>query len=109
MAAEGGQHDACMLNAIHSGISAADAVTIARGGERSTDPDHHRAADLLERLSAGSEGARTRARQLRMLIEKKNSVEYEGRRASASEATQAVERAERIVTWARDVVTEGRV
>jgi HEPN domain-containing protein len=44
-----------------------------------------------------------------MLIEKKNSVEYEGRRASASEATQAVERAERIVTWARDVVTEGRV
>ena len=40
------QHDAALLLAIHMGISACDAVTVAFGGARSTDPDHLKAADL---------------------------------------------------------------
>jgi hypothetical protein len=101
--------DASMLNAIHAGISAADAVTMAVAGERSADPDHQRAVNLLEEIAGGSEVVRGRARQLRMLIQKKNAVEYESRRASRDEAAQAVERAERVVAWARDAVESGRV
>lgn len=109
LALEGGRHDAGMLNAIHAGISAADAVTVAIAGERSADPDHIRAVTLLEQVAGGSESVRIRARQLRMLIEKKNAVEYESRRASGEEAAQAVERAERIVSWAREAVEQGHV
>jgi len=36
-------------------------------------------------------------------------AEYESRRATADEAAQAVERAERIVVWARDALESGRV
>lgn len=39
------QNDAALLLAIHAGISACDAVTVALGGLRSTDPDHLRTAD----------------------------------------------------------------
>lgn len=102
------RHDAGMLNAIHAGISAADAVTVALAGERSADPDHRRAVTLLEEVAGDSEPVRLRARQLLMLIEKKNAVEYESRRASGDEARQAVDRASRIVTWARDVIDQGR-
>lgn len=38
------------------------------------------------------------------LLKKKNLVEYEARRASAAEARDALERATRFVSWARDVV-----
>ena len=77
-------------------------------GERSADPDHRRAVTLLEEVAGDSEPVRLRARQLLMLIEKKNAVEYESRRASSDEARQAVDRASRIVTWARDVIDQGR-
>jgi hypothetical protein len=103
------RYDAGMLNAIHAGIAAADAVTITFSGLRSTDPDHRRVVDLLEESAGTSEAVRSRARQLRALIEKKNAVEYESRRASVAEAAQGVERATRIVTWARDAVEKGRV
>src|SRR5437763_4498783 len=86
LALHGQRHDACMLNAIHAAISAADAVTIALVGQRSSDPDHRRAVDLLEEAGGSSEVVRGRARQLRALIEKKNAVEYEARRASGAEA-----------------------
>lgn len=106
---EGRRYDAGRLNAIHAGISAADAVTAAPAGERSADPNHIQAVTLLERVAGDSEPVRMRARQLRMLIEKKNAVEYESRRASSGEASQAVERADRIVSWARDAVEQGRL
>jgi hypothetical protein len=53
-AVEGGRYDAGMLNAIHAGISAADAVTVALVGERSADPDHQ------PRRAARGLGARCR-------------------------------------------------
>ena len=82
---------------------------MALAGERSADPDHLRAVTLLEQVAGTSEPVRMRARQLRMLIEKKSAVEYESRRASGDEASQAIERAGRIVSWARDAVERGRL
>lgn len=108
-AAASGRSDAAMLNAIHAAISGTDAVTIALSGRRSADPDHSRSADLLEEVAAGSDTVRARTRQLRMLLARKNIVEYESRRATAREAADAVSRAARLVEWARDIVARANV
>jgi HEPN domain-containing protein len=105
---EANRNDAALLDAIHAAISAAGAATIALAGVRSTDPDHQRAADLLEEVAGASEG-RDRAKQLRSLLARKNSVEYESRKASAKDAHDGVERAGRIVDWAKDLLEKARL
>jgi HEPN domain-containing protein len=108
-ALDASRDDAAMLNAIHAAISALDAVTVALAGLRSADPDHQRAVDLLEEVASGSEEIKTRVRQTRQLLAKKNMVEYESRRATAKEARDALERASRIVEWAVVTVRRARV
>lgn len=98
-----------MLTAIHAAISASDAVTVALAGRRSADPDHQRAADLLEEVASGSEEIRTRVRQIRALLAQKNVVEYESRRATSSEAGESVRRAERIVAWAGELIDRAKL
>ena len=87
---EAGRNDAAMLEAIHAAISATDAVTCALAGIRSTDPDHSRAADLLEEIGPKGEVA-THARQLRQLLANKNVVEYESRRTTAAGSVRLAE------------------
>jgi hypothetical protein len=108
-ALEAHRYDAGMLNAIHAAISAADGVAVALSGRRSTDPDHQRAVDLLEEVGRGSESIGARVKQLRGLLSKKNRVEYESRRATAREAAEAVERAVRIVVWARETIQRAKL
>lgn len=108
-ALEESRFDAALLNAIHAAISASDAVTVALAGRRSADPDHQRAADLLEEVAGRSEAIKTRARQLRTLLAKKNVVEYESRRTTAKEGKEAVDRATRLVDWADETVRRARV
>jgi HEPN domain-containing protein len=103
------RNDAALLDAIHAAISSTDAVTIALAGVRSTDPDHQRAADLLEEVVASTPGSRERARQLRALLARKNTVEYESRKASVKDARDGVERAGRLVDWAKEVLTKARL
>lgn len=103
------RHDAAMLNSIHSGISATDAVSIVLGGRRSADPDHQRAADLLEEVAGQSSEVRDKIKQLRALIARKNAVEYESRRATGREAADALARADRLFQWATKVLRRGRV
>ena len=106
---EAGRNDASLLDAIHAAISGADAATVALAGVRSTDPDHQRAADLLEDVGGGGSEVRERARQLRALLARKNAVEYETRKATAKEARDGVERAGRVVEWARQVLAKARL
>lgn len=103
------RYDAALLDAIHAAISGTDATTIALAGVRSTDPDHQRAADLLEEVAASAPDARQRARQLRALLARKNTVEYESRKASVKDARDGVERAGRIVEWASEVLHQARL
>jgi hypothetical protein len=109
LALDGARYDAAMLNSIHAGISAADAVTVALAGRRSTDPDHQRVADLLGEVGRSSGSIGERVKQLRALLAKKNRVEYESRRASTAEAKDAVARADRLVKWAEETVTRARI
>lgn len=108
-AIKGSRNDAAMLNAVHAAISATDAVCIALSGRRSADPDHRRAADLLQEIGGRSKGIAGHARQLRMLLAKKNAIEYESRQAGAKEAREAVKRAERLVDWANHTVEAARL
>lgn len=109
LALDAERFDAALLNAIHAAISASDAVTVALAGRRSTDPDHQRSVDLLEETAASTPEIRERSRQLRTLLARKNAVEYESRPASARDARDGVERAARIVDWARDLVAKARL
>lgn len=106
---DAGRNDATLLDAIHAAISAADAATIALAGVRSTDPDHQRAADLLEEVAGGGSEVRERARQLRALLGRKNAVEYESRKASVKDARDGLERASRVVAWAQEIVAKARL
>ena len=103
------RNDAALLDAIHAAISGTDAATIALAGVRSTDPDHQRAADLLAEVAGSAPESRERARQLRTLLARKNTVEYESRKASAKDARDGVERASRIVDWAKEVLAKARL
>jgi HEPN domain-containing protein len=103
------RNDAALLDAIHAAISGTDAATIALAGVRSTDPDHQRAADLLAEVAGSAPESRERARQLRTLLARKNTVEYESRKAGVKDARDGVERAGRIVDWAKEVVTKARL
>lgn len=108
-AADAGRPDAAMLNAIHAAISAGDAVSAALSGRRSADPDHQRAVDLLEEVAGPSPEIRSKARQMRTLLAKKNLVEYESRKASVKEARDSVERAGELVEWAAETVRRAKL
>jgi HEPN domain-containing protein len=101
---QAGRADAALLCAIHAAISAADAVTVALAGQRSADPNHLAAADLLRSVGQGTEGIESRAGQLVALLQKKNLVEYQARVATMQEADDAVKRAERLVEWAASTI-----
>lgn len=106
---EASRHDAALLLSVHAAISAGDAVGVALGGVRSGDPDHSRAVDLLSGVGRDSDDVTQRARQMRALLQKKNVVEYETRRATATEAKDAVERAQRLADWAAETVAKARL
>ena len=103
------RYDSALLNAIHSAISSTDSVTTALLGRRSTDPDHYQAVDLLEEAAGSAPEIKAKSRQVRSLLGRKNLVEYESRPATARDAVDGVERAIRILEWARDVVRKARV
>lgn len=108
-AVKSSRNDAAMLNAVHAAISASDGVCVALTGRRSTDPDHQRAADLLQEVGGKSRELIDNVKQLRMLLAKKNVVEYESRQASAREASDAVKRADRFVKWASQTIEDAQL
>lgn len=108
-ALEAERHDAALLGAVHAVISGGDAVVVAFVGRRSLDPDHQRAVEYLEEVVGAGGSVRPHLRQARMLLAKKNVVEYESRRATAREAAEAVARAERFLDWAEELVRSARV
>lgn len=87
--------------AVHAAISAGDAISGARTGQRAAGTEHAQAAVLLGQ--AGREG-RDAARLLARVMPLKNRAEYEPQDVPKATATRAVEQADRIVQIARQVV-----
>lgn len=97
-----GHWRAAGLNAVHAGISAADAALAAAAGVRSASQDHATVADLLaERVP---EFKMAQRRQIAGLLKEKNSIAYEQRVVAESEARVMLDQASRFVEWASGVV-----
>lgn len=101
-ALEASRWDAAGLAAVHAGISGADAALIAAVGVRSISSDHSAVVKMLE--DQVTEFAGVQRRQLTGLLSMKNTVEYEQRLLTATEAKRLVDQAQRFVTWAGGIV-----
>jgi HEPN domain-containing protein len=106
---EAQRHDAALLAAVHAAISAGDSITAALAGQRSAESDHQRAVDFLEAVVGSEEDVGRHIRQIRMLLAKKNVVEYESRRTTERESAEGVARADRVVSWAEGLVRDSAV
>lgn len=98
---EQGRHNAATSAAVHAGINAADAITGALRGMRSSDPDHSRAVDLLE--GSGKDG-KDASKHLARLIPMKTKAEYDPGTVSRAKADSAVKSAGRLVEIARRLI-----
>ena len=95
--------NAAGLNAIHAGISSADALLVSLHGIRSSGPKHD---DILKLLSSlvRHKGLEENINHLRHLISMKNIVEYDQRLIAQSEAINLSKHAERFLVWVKSVL-----
>ena len=87
------------LNAVHSAISANDALVVYHTNLRSTSDNHHDAVNLLIKALNNEDDARSNAKHVSWLINRKNLIEYESRLFYENEANEALKHADRFLTW----------
>ncbi|MDE1725406.1 MAG: HEPN domain-containing protein [Thaumarchaeota archaeon] len=90
------RYNSAITNAIHSSISALDALTTKFKGKRGSD-DHTEALSLVQGILSSSEYEETR-KQFLSLIDKKNASEYQPDLMNEDDALKAIKLAERILT-----------
>ena len=73
---------------------------------RAAGRSHSDAVRLIRQLRPGDNEALRASNQLANVVNLKNAIEYEARRATVKEATALVEWARRIVRWADSVLDE---
>jgi HEPN domain-containing protein len=93
--------NAAVINAVHCGISACDAITVFMLGVRHAGERHEDAISLFQTLSLPRETVRSKSRQLSRLLAIKNAAEYEERLMSEIDAKEAVRDAERFFAWVK--------
>lgn len=85
--------------AVLAGIAASDAACCARLGRRSRSQDHHDAERLLAEIASGGRDA---AKELRRLLDVRDTAQYGVVHLSASELRSALRRAQALVGFATD-------
>lgn len=100
-AAEREDWDAAVANAVHSGISMADAVAVFYLGKRSVAQAHEESVSLLGQLDVDKKEVRRAASHLTELLKVKNLAEYEERLLARQDSEQAMKHLDRFKTWAR--------
>lgn len=98
-----GKWNAVGLNAVHSGIAAADALLVFFHGMRSTSPKHDDIVKLLTSLMTHRD-ASSNASHLRNLVGMKNIVEYEVRLIDRHEALLLSKHAMRFMEWVKSLL-----
>jgi hypothetical protein len=92
------------LLALHSVISACDALSVHHSGQRWSGQDHAGVAGVVESLHL-SDSAKA-LRQITDALEKKNQVEYEARPFTEQEAEGLRRAATRVLKWVTDQLPE---
>ena len=95
--------NAAGLNAIHTGISSADALLVFLHGVRSASPKHDDILKLLNSLIR-HKALEENINHLRQLISMKNIVEYDQRLISQNEAVSLSKHAERFLAWVKSIL-----
>lgn len=94
-----------VINAVHCGIGAADALTVFFNGERCAGERHAQVLTLLKEI----EPLRTadfskKMNQLNLLLDHKNRAEYEEYLMSAADAESTLKAAERFLAWVKEAL-----
>jgi hypothetical protein len=97
-----GNLDSAALNAVHSAISASDAVTVFVLGLRSAAQAHLAVVELLARAGAPDR----MLDQVRGIVSKKTRVEHEAREVSPAEVGGLMIKARRVLSAAKVVLSQ---
>jgi hypothetical protein len=92
------------LLGVHSVISACDALTVQRAGQRWSGQDHSGVIGMVNSLQLARSEATVR--QIAHVLDKKNRVEYEAREFTAREASEIRQLATRILAWISSQLAE---
>lgn len=95
-----GDWNAVGLNAVHSAISAADALLVYYGGIRSSGDSHHDVAGLL-RLHVKDPQLGSKLLTFSKVLDYKHLAAYEDRSLTEAEARDAEKLSRRFLDWAR--------
>jgi hypothetical protein len=92
--------DVAVSNAVHAGISMADALAIYYLGLRSAAQDHDESIRLLYRMTFDRSELERNAKHLSDLLDVKSLAEYEERQLKAADAEVALKKSKRFRDWA---------
>jgi hypothetical protein len=85
------------LLGVHCVISACDALTVQRAGQRWSGQDHAGVIGMVSSLHLPNSSPSLR--QVSNVLDQKNRVEYEAREFTAKEAEEIRQNASRVLAW----------
>ena len=97
-----GRLNAAVINAVHCGISACDALTVFMLGVRHAGDRHEDAISLFQTVGLPRDVLLVKSRQLSRLLGIKNTAEYEERLMDENDAKEAVRDAEHFLGWVKE-------
>jgi len=98
--------NAAVINAVHCGISACDALTVFMLGARHAGDRHEDAISLFQTVGLPKDVLTTKSKQLSRLLGIKNAAEYEERLMNENDAREAVRDAERFFSWVKEFLSK---
>jgi len=103
---DAGHWNAAVINAVHCGISACDALTVFMLGVRHAGDRHEDAISLFQTVALPRDILAAKSKQLSRLLGIKNAAEYEERLMNENDAREAVRDAERFFTWVKGFLSK---
>jgi HEPN domain-containing protein len=101
-----GRWNAAVVNAVHCGISACDALTVFVLGVRHAGERHEDAISLFQTVGLPRDVLTAKSRQLSRLLGIKNAAEYEERLMNENDAREAVRDTERFFGWVKEYLSK---
>ena len=96
--------NSCVINAVYSGISAADALTVFHLSQRCIGERHNEVLQLIRQIKVlPGMDLNKKIQQLSSLLGLKNQAEYEEKLITSNEADLALKHAERFLDWAKEL------
>ena len=92
------------LLGVHCVISACDALTVQRAGQRWSGQDHSGVIGMVNSLQLAKSAVAVR--QITQVLDKKNRVEYEAREFTEREGTEICQLAARVLAWISSQLVE---